>query len=88
MKKYFLFIAGFRFADHVLLILCLSCMSACSGSFDKAYDAQTKGKTGQAFFDGLVRLDQTYPNKLALKLEIVFPARDSFLFLPQLARVA
>jgi Flp pilus assembly protein TadD len=43
---------------------------ACGGSFDSIYASSIKGKTGQALFDELVRLDQAYPDKLSLKIDI------------------
>jgi tetratricopeptide (TPR) repeat protein len=43
---------------------------SCGGSFESAYSSAVKGMSGQALFDELLRLDQAYPDRLKLKLEI------------------
>ena len=45
-------------------------LSGCGTSFDKAYEEATKGKTGQALYEELLRLDQAHPNQLRLKTEL------------------
>jgi len=43
---------------------------SCGESFEKLYESQTTDKSGQELYQALLRLDQTYPNKIKLKINI------------------
>lgn len=61
---------GFRNGFLSLSLLCFGAFPCCKGSFEKTYETQTKGKTGQALYDSLLRLDQAYPDRLQLKIDL------------------
>jgi tetratricopeptide (TPR) repeat protein len=53
-----------------LVFLYAASLAGCGNSFDTAYAAATKGRTGQALYDELLRLDQSYPMRLKLKIDL------------------
>jgi hypothetical protein len=53
-----------------LVLACLSFAISCAPSFDAAYASATAGKSGRELYDELLRLDQAYPGRLRLKLEL------------------
>jgi hypothetical protein len=58
----------FPYRFEALALLCAGALAACAPSFDAAYEAAKKAKSGQALYLELLRLDQLYPNRLRLKL--------------------
>lgn len=70
MKKQYSRLPWARIGFSLLAFACWGGSLGCGSSFATTYDAWTKGKTGQALYDELLRLDQAYPNRLRLKIDL------------------
>jgi hypothetical protein len=51
-------------------LLCILFLSGCADAFAAEYLSANKGKAGRPLYEELVRLDQAYPNRLRLKIDL------------------